>query len=853
MNRANRPRSTKGDEVSTESRQTSPGKCETSSGPPIFPSSNGAFCRETSKPSVDGCDETSVRKATVSTDAPAVSMQTAVRAWVEPHKTRRAGTKRDRKAVSWRPQSYGERVLVFDTETMTDAAQRLLFGFFRLYERDRLIEEGLIAADVLDQPSMEAIAEYAARCRLPIYSRERFVEEVFYPEVYILGTLCASFHLSFDLPRIAIHSGLCRGENRRKFRIVLSRRIRWHDLRIESASGKAAFIGFVPKRKLTKWERPFFTGRFCDVSMVARAFSGQRHSLHSAGNAFGASTRKMQAPELGGVDRQSLVYGRQDVRATWALFKALRAEYMRHPFATFANEQHKPKTGLYMGQLYSSASIAKQYLRLLGIAPLLEKQPDFKRKYLGWFIAAYVGGRADVRVRKLDLPIRLLDFTAMYATIFCLQRLDRILTAPAIRIEPVTGEIRALVGQMASDNPSVSLFDPKVWLQLNCLVLVDPSWAILPIRMRKAEKDPYTVAVTPIDTPEGRWYPLGDVLGSLLLGGPAPNILRAIRAVPKGRRYSKTTRFRGAVELRSTEPFFKTIVEQRQIAKRGAKDDPDLAALEMGLKQISASGGYGVHAEINVTPRKADTDLPGEVYSDIAYLSPKVHDERPGAFANPIIATLVTGGARLMLALLESEVAKRGGTYTFCDTDSLAVNCGARCPEGIPSLPESAIAEIVAQFDALNPYDREIVPHLLKVEHPEYPDLRCFAVSAKRYVLYRWRPGNRIQIIKASESALGAPVAQRIDAEARQADLAFDFDAASQRQPGATAPGKAVDRFRCALTAEVPNQPTGHPQTIGGVQQAAILRFPGQAVWIRANDFARSANRRERRVADRAV
>jgi hypothetical protein len=84
------------------------------------------------------------------------------------------------------------------------------------------------------------------------------------------------------------------------------------------------------------------------------------------------------------------------------------------------------------------------------------------------------------------------------------------------------------------------------------------------------------------------------------------------------------------------------------------------------------------------------------------------------------------------------------------------VNRGARCPEGIPSLPESAIAEIVAQFDALNPYDAEIVPHLLKVEYPQFPDLRCFAVSAKRYVLYRWRPGNRILIVKASESAFGA-------------------------------------------------------------------------------------------------
>jgi hypothetical protein len=108
------------------------------------------------------------------------------------------------------------------------------------------------------------------------------------------------------------------------------------------------------------------------------------------------------------------------------------------------------------------------------------------------------------------------------------------------------------------------------------------------------------------------------------------------------------------------------------------------------------------------------------------------------------------------IALLESEVAKRGGTYTFCDTDSLAVNCGDQCPDGIPCLPAADIEATVAQFDALNSYDREIVPHLLKVEHTEYPDLRCFAVSAKRYVLYRWWPGNRIQIIKASESALGA-------------------------------------------------------------------------------------------------
>jgi hypothetical protein len=231
------------------------------------------------------------------------------------------------------------------------------------------------------------------------------------------------------------------------------------------------------------------------------------------------------------------------------------------------------------------------------------------------------------------------------------------------------------------------------------------------------------------------------------------------------------------------------------------------------------------------------------VYSDIAYLSPRVHDERPGGFSNPIIATLVTGGARLMLALLESEVVKRGGTYAFCDTDSLAVNCGARCPEGIPSLPESAIAEIVT-LDALNPYDRDIVPHLLKVEYPQFPDLRCFAVSAKRYVLYRWRPGNRIQIVKASESALGAIIgrskkestpklARRIwlsilmghfevnPMQRRRAKPLIDFDVPLRRKFPISQPAilKRLEAYNKARSYDFRVKPFGFVQTIAPNRQ----------------------------------
>ena len=223
--------------------------------------------------------------------------------------------------------------------------------------------------------------------------------------------------------------------------------------------------------------------------------------------------------------------------------------------------------------------------------------------------------------------------------------------------------------------------------------MVDPNWATLPARFRKDVQDrligrdgrraaePFTIAVTPLNTREPRWYTLADVIAAVLLGDKAPKVRRrdslrtgrapstAVHEVPQ------RDRSRGRIG-----PIFKTIVEQKQIAKDAPKDRHDLAALALGLKEMANSGAYGIHAEVNVKPPKGDDPIVGDVYADITFEAPKVHNERPGAFANPILASLVTGGARLMLAMLEREVTDRGGTFTFCDTDSLAINFGETMP-----------------------------------------------------------------------------------------------------------------------------------------------------------------------------
>ncbi len=129
-----------------------------------------------------------------------------------------------------------------------------------------------------------------------------------------------------------------------------------------------------------------------------------------------------------------------------------------------------------------------------------------------------------------------------------------------------------------------------------------------------------------------------------------------------------------------------------------------------------------------------------------------------------------------MLALLERCVTDAGGTYAFCDTDSMAIvatRAGGLvpCPGGteqlhdgapaIHALSGSAVDAVVARFTALNPYDRTIVPgSVLEIERENYHEdgerhqLYAYVISAKRYALFTVGPSDQITIHKYSEHGL---------------------------------------------------------------------------------------------------
>ena len=122
--------------------------------------------------------------------------------------------------------------------------------------------------------------------------------------------------------------------------------------------------------------------------------------------------------------------------------------------------------------------------------------------------------------------------------------------------------------------------------------------------------------------------------------------------------------------------------------------------------------------------------------------------EDAGQFCFPPFATVITGAARLMLAVLERCVTDLGGSWAFCDTDSMAivanvtgdlVSCtggplvGADGPS-VRALTFDQVDSIRDRINALNPYDREAVPDILKLE----VQCQCYSISAKRYALFRW-------------------------------------------------------------------------------------------------------------------
>jgi len=261
---------------------------------------------------------------------------------------------------------------------------------------------------------------------------------------------------------------------------------------------------------------------------------------------------------------------------------------------------------------------------------------------------------------------------------------------------------------------------------------------------------------------EGLWFSLPDVAASVLLTGKIPEIVDAFKLVPLGKLSGlRAVRLGGEVEVNPlTQDLFKTVIEQRKSrAKRKEFSEEDVNRLDKALKVLANATSYGIFAEMNRQESEKKIKVQCHGLDPEPYQCSVIHPEQSGEFCFPSLASLITGAARLMLALLEHSVTRLGGTYAMEDTDSMAIvsaRKGGAIPckggnitsrngaEVVKALSWAQVQDIVKKFGALNPYDRKIIPgSILKIEDDNYDpktgkqrQLHCLAISAKRYTLF---------------------------------------------------------------------------------------------------------------------
>jgi hypothetical protein len=704
-----------------------------------------------------------------------IAVETAVRAYVP---RTRARTKPPRVDVGPTP------TLVFDTETTTDAAQALIFGSYRVHDRDgRLLQEGLVRADDLGPSSLAMLEAYVRDhaadngTPLALHSRASFVEHVLWPVAYKARAVVVGFNLPFDLSRIAVGWRASRsgGFSLRLWEgVERGGKTAPHQYRPEVTitpyGPRRAFLHFTAPPRTDRVNRDHgrpYRGRFLDCHTLAFALSDRSLTLDGACRLFGVGYQKRRVERHGDLTEPDVDYNRHDTRLTWRLFERLRDELARHPIDLAPERAASP------------ASIAKGYLRTTGIVPPPERGNAVSDRALGAFSVAYNGGRAECRIRRTPVPVRSVDFTSMYPTVFALQGLWSWVTAARFTERDATHDARAYLEAVTRE----TLLSREAWPALVGVVCrIRPDDDLVPVRARYGgEAGAWTIGLNHLTSPVDRWYSLADIVAAKLLSGTAPEILEAIAVVPEGVLPDlRPVTLGGVIAVDPSDDLFRRAIEERQATKA---TDPRLAAF---LKTLANSGAYGIFAEYH---RRPPRKVPAQVCAyGLWPIETSLHaPEEPGSFCWPPLATSVTAAARLLLALLQASVEVRGGTYAACDTDSLLVVSNehgghVRCPGGYRRLPDHRAAvralswaeldDVLAGLNALNPYKPDVVPSLVKLEDENFErigttddgsrlvdrsrpvELLAFSVSAKRYVLYE-RQAETIKIRKASNHGLG--------------------------------------------------------------------------------------------------
>ena len=588
-----------------------------------------------------------------------------------------------------------DEIFVWDTETRITEKQSLTFGSYirKNIKNDILNEVGLFYNPVEIAPKeLEVLQDYCSKNPIvKLYTLKDFIENVFYPTVYLKRIPCINFNTSFDISRIAKDYGLAKKKFKGGFVFYLSEEKKYPPIKIKHISSAESLIAF----HTTSYSN--FKGYFVDCATLSSIMSGINHiSLKKACEHYNKKYFKIDAEEHGEVATDYIKYNINDVLCTQELFVHLKIEYERFGVSM-------PITNVFSG-----ASIAKAVLSELGIRPYMELNNP-PPELIGAVVQTYFGGLCGVGIRKQPVSISVLDFTSMYPSLNILLGLFDMLICESIGTADATEDVKKLLDSI---NTIDDLKNPDAWKKLTVICEIVPDSDLLSARA-KYNGDNFTVGLNYVTSKDPLYYGLPSIILSKLHTGKVPEIKKAIKFYPIGKQKTlRKARILGIDINPSTDNLFRVLVEERLRSKR-AKD-----GREKLLKVISNVLSYGIYFEINKENEKSDI----MVYSGNEAFPDFKCFEREGRYYNPIIASIITDSAKLLLGIGECILKQQDKkeVVAYEDTDSLCV-------------PKKYKDVIIDYFDFLNPYDKNLVKHLLKVEEDE---VLLYAISAKRYVLF---------------------------------------------------------------------------------------------------------------------
>ena len=450
-------------------------------------------------------------ETTALSNEPSDHLTIALRAYAEPPPVKPTGTAPVVKPSPW--------VLVFDTETGTDAGQPLRFATYQVRNEGQLFERGLVyRPEVLAASEVALLTTYAEVHGLRLRTQTDFITAVFYGIGYELRATIVGFNLPFDISRLAIRHGPARRSMRGGFSFTLSADKRLPAVRVKHLSRRMSFIKFAApfrqrtgrsdrKRGRTVRSRPGF---FLDVNTLAHALLSRSFSLATLADHLRTHTRKAATDEHGStLTPEYIAYAVQDTQVTWECYAALKQRYAELQLPT-------PMHGIY-----SEASLGKAYLAKMGVRPWREVQPDVPPEIIGTILSAYYGGRSEVRIRREVRQVVLCDFLSMYPTVCTLMGMWRFVIASGMTWSDDTDAVRAMLQSVTLGE----LQQPDTWRALTVLVQVEAAEDVLPVRAAY-DATGTTIGLNHLTCGRPLWFTLADCIASKMLTGRAPRVLR---------------------------------------------------------------------------------------------------------------------------------------------------------------------------------------------------------------------------------------------------------------------------------------------------------------------------------------